>query len=129
MTPADDTGTRVLVVDDTPANVRLLEALLTPLGYQVHTASSGEEALEVIHGSEVDLVLLDIGLPDMDGYAVAEQLRGRSALVALTGYGGPQDAERARGAGCTHHLVKPADPVLLRQILADVPRRARSVGD
>ena len=61
---------RVLVVDDQPPNIRLLEAILTPRGYDVRTASSGEEALEVIAGTDIDLVLLDIVMPGMDGYEV-----------------------------------------------------------
>ena len=72
-----------------------------------------------------DVVLLDIGLPGMSGYAVAERLRGSGAvLIATTGYGRPEDAERARQAGFVEHLVKPVDPARLRRLLADLPRRS-----
>ena len=64
---------RVLVVDDQPPNIRLLEAILAPRGYDVRTASSGEEALAAIDADDIDLVLLDIVMPGMDGYEVCRR--------------------------------------------------------
>jgi adenylate cyclase len=69
---ADPGRARVLVIDDQPANVRLLDAILTPLGYDVPTASSGDEALRMIAKDEPDLALLDIVMAGMDGYEVCE---------------------------------------------------------
>ena len=79
MTDGAATRPRVLVVDDQPPNIRLLEAILTPRGYDVQSAGSGEEALKAISESEVDLVLLDIVMPEMDGYQVCRRIRKASA--------------------------------------------------
>src|SRR6478735_5332900 len=74
---------RVLVVDDQPPNVRLLEAILAPRGYDVRTASSGEEALAALDREDVDLVLLDIVMPGMDGYEVCRVIRTRPGTAYL----------------------------------------------
>ena len=71
------------MVDDQPANVRLLEAILTPRGYDVPTAASGEEALDAIAESEPDLVLLDIVMPGMDGYEVCRRIREQAQTAYL----------------------------------------------
>jgi CheY-like chemotaxis protein len=85
------------------------------MGQRVEVAYDGPEALETAEVFRPDVILLDIGLPGMDGNEVARRLRGRpefaeTLLVALTGWGQEADVERSREAGFDHHLVKPADP-------------------
>jgi two-component system CheB/CheR fusion protein len=119
---------RVLVVDDNVDAARALGHLLKLLGHEVALAHDGPAALAAAAATPPDLVLLDIGLPGMDGYAVAERLRaaghGRAALVALTGYGQDEHLRRSIGAGFDHHLVKPINMTVLRKITAD----ARAAG-
>ena len=91
---------RILVVDDTPANVRLLEAVLGPRGYEMRTAGSGPEALEAVTRDRPDLVLLDILMPGMDGYEVCRRLRADPStaeipIVILTAKAiAPEERER-----------------------------------
>ena len=97
---------RVLVVDDVPENLRLLEAVLTPRGYEVATASGGQEALELIAGGGVELVLLDIVMPDIDGYEVCRRLRADEStrflpVVTITASGDQRSGERSRPAPTT----------------------------
>ena len=87
---------RVLVVDDQPPNVRLLEAILAPRGYDVRTASSGEEALAALDGEDVDLVLLDIVMPGMDGYEVCRVIRERPARRTCPSSWSPRAATSRR---------------------------------
>jgi two-component system CheB/CheR fusion protein len=117
---------RVLVVDDNLDGATMLAAILQLDSHEVLTALSGAEALEIAASKKPDVVLLDIGLPDMDGYEVARHIRAAlreaaPALVALTGYGRDEDRERTRSAGFTAHLVKPVDFEALRRTLADLP--------
>jgi len=91
-------------------------------GHEVHTASDGEAGLAKAIEWRPDVVLLDIGLPGMDGYEVARRLRENTAtsathLVALTGYGQPEDERRAYDSGFDIHLTKPVDPVRLGELL------------
>src|SRR6476620_5188485 len=74
---------RILVVDDVPENVRLLEAVLVPRGYEVVTASDGLEALELVAAEEPDLILLDVMMPSLDGYAVCAHLRANDDTAVL----------------------------------------------
>jgi two-component system CheB/CheR fusion protein len=115
---------RVLVVDDNVDAARALAYLLKLLGHEVALAHDGPGALAAAAAAPPELVLLDIGLPGMDGYAVAERLRaaghGRAALVALTGYGQDEHLRRSISAGFDHHLVKPVNLGVLRKITADV---------
>jgi CheY-like chemotaxis protein len=116
------TGLRVLVVDDHRDGVETLEMLLKTMGAEVCTASDGPQALEAILTHLPSVVLLDIGLPGMDGYEVARQARqqpggaGRT-LIALTGWDDEEDRRRSREAGIDHHLVKPVDFGALAQLL------------
>ena len=117
---------RVLVVDDNVDSVESMEVLLQIWGHEVRTAQDGPAALAVAAEYRPDIVLLDIGLPGMSGYEVAQRLReipglARMVLVAVTGYGQESDRRRTREAGFNRHLVKPVEPAHLQEILAAVP--------
>lgn len=105
------TPTSVLVVDDIPQNVRLLEALLTPRGYQVTPAGSGEEALRELKAGHFDIVLLDIAMPGMDGYEVCRQIRAdpTTAMLPVVMVTASSDAEKVKAieAGADDFLQKP----------------------
>jgi signal transduction histidine kinase len=106
---------RILVVDDNQDAAEATSVLLELSGHEVKTVGDGPEALASAPVYAPDVVLLDIGLPGIDGYEVAVQLRRLpetrgACLIALTGYGQPADRARAREAGFDHHLTKPADP-------------------
>jgi two-component system CheB/CheR fusion protein len=108
-------GRRVLVVDDNVDAVNSMVMLLRVQGHAVESAFDGRSALMAAEAFEPEVVLLDIGLPDMTGYDVARELRSRprlreAALIAVTGYGQPADRRRSREAGIDHHLTKPVDP-------------------
>ena len=114
---------RVLIVDDNRDAADSLGLLLGMLGADVRVARDGAEALEALQGYDPAVVLLDIGMPGMDGFEVARRIRARSttrrpAIVALTGWGQPEDRRRTKEAGFDHHLVKPADLVALQGILS-----------
>jgi signal transduction histidine kinase len=112
---------RVLVVDDNRDAADSLSMLLQVQGHEVQTAYDGEQALQMAPQFDADLVLLDIGLPQMNGFEVARRLRSRgigARLVALSGYGQPEDLRRSREAGFDAHLVKPVDFARVAQVLA-----------
>ncbi len=116
---------RVLVVDDNKDMVDSLAVLLRAHGYEVCTAYCGLEALEAASAGQPDIILLDIGLPEIDSWQVARRLRGerglqQALLVAITGYGQEADFARSREAGFDYHMVKPIDPDKLRHLLADL---------
>jgi len=113
---------RLLLIDDNVDAVESLAMLLTAEGHQVRTAYEGESALALAEDFHPDLVILDIGLPGMDGYEVARKIRARPqigspTLVALTGYGQQEDRKRARAAGFDHHFIKPADVHALQKLI------------
>ena len=121
-TAAQPVSRRVLVVDDNVDAAEALAMLVTALGGTAETASSGEEGLEKAREFHPDLVLLDIGMRDMDGYETCRHLRdeeaGRDAtIVALTGWGQDRDRQRSLEAGFDAHMTKPADPKELRRLL------------
>jgi CheY-like chemotaxis protein len=112
----------VLVVEDNAALAETLAQLLTQWGHAVQVAHDGPEAIQAAQAQPPDTVLLDIGLPGMDGYQVAEQLRGQvglegARLVAITGYEPEEDSSRSRRVGIHHRLLKPIDPVQLQDVL------------
>jgi CheY-like chemotaxis protein len=113
------------VVDDNRDGAESLAALLRHFGNDVRTAHDGRLGLEVAAAYRPDVVLLDIGLPGMDGLEVCRRLRVRSGdqplIVALTGYGQEADRRRSREAGFDAHLVKPADLEALQELLACCP--------
>ena len=113
---------RILIVDDNRDGGESLAMLLRVLGAEVSLAHSGRTALESVDTFKPDVVLLDIGMPGMDGYEVARRIRANPAtrhisLIALTGWGQDEDRRRSVAAGFNHHLVKPADIEQLRQLL------------
>jgi two-component system CheB/CheR fusion protein len=124
---ATTTPLRVLVVDDNVDAARTLEHVLSRAGHRVALAHDGAGALASAATLHPEVVLLDIGLPGMDGYAVAARLRAagheRAAFVAITGYGQDDDLRRSQTAGFDRHLVKPIDGAALRQLLAEVGAR------
>ncbi|HEY4541209.1 MAG TPA: ATP-binding protein [Noviherbaspirillum sp.] len=117
---------RVLVVDDNADAAQSLALLLEAEGHQVSLAYQGASALATATAEAPQVLLLDIGLPDMDGYELARRLRdlpqtAHALLIALTGYGQPSDRDRSRSAGFDHHLVKPADARRLAALIASGP--------
>ena len=120
---------RVLIVDDNVEAARTLGDLLALLGHDVTLAADGPTALAVSATAAPELVLIDIGLPGMDGYALAAALRAagleRAALVAVTGYGRDEDLRRSSAAGFDHHLVKPVDLTANTRVGSAVKPRAR----
>jgi CheY-like chemotaxis protein len=114
---------RVLVVDDWPDTVESMATLLRLWGHDVRIAHDGPTALALADSYRPDVVLLDLGLPGMDGFEVAQRIRNnprlaRTLLVFLSGYGREKDARLAREAGCDLHLLKPVDPEVLERLLA-----------
>lgn len=123
-----DTARRVLVVDDNRDAADTLALLLELMGHTTRTAHDGPAALEAAAAFEPDIVLLDIGLPRMNGYEVCRKLReepwGRSAfVVALTGWGQAEDQRNASEAGFDRHLVKPVEEEVLQKVLREAPAR------
>jgi CheY-like chemotaxis protein len=115
-------GRRILVVDDNTDSADSLAALLRLEGHEVQTAYDGAAGVEAATAYCPDVVLLDIGLPRLNGYDAARHIRrlpggGDILLVALTGWGQEEDRRRSRDAGFDLHLVKPVDPVELQDIL------------
>jgi len=117
----------ILVVEDNEDARETLVALLEILGHRVSSRSDGVAGLEAALASPPDLALVDVGLPRMDGYEVARRLRTaigtRTRLVALTGYGSPEDRERALAAGFDAHVVKPVDAETLRTLFDGAGKR------
>jgi CheY-like chemotaxis protein len=116
---------RVLVVDDNTDSAESLAVVLGMWDHEVRTAPDGPTALQVARAFRPDVAILDIGLPRMNGYQVARELRklpglGRVTLIALTGYGQEDDRKQALEAGFARHLMKPVDPDEIRTVLAEV---------
>ncbi len=123
---------RVLIVDDNTDGARSLSMVLELRGHKVRTCYDGASGLTEAEAFEPEIVLLDIGLPGMDGFEVARRLRAQPRLpqpllVALTGYGQAEDVRRSREAGFDHHLVKPADPEALTALFTSLSQPRQSV--
>jgi CheY-like chemotaxis protein len=112
---------RILVVDDWPDSVLSLQLLLQSWGYETLMAVDGSQALRMAAVLEPDVVILDIGLPGMDGYEVAKRLRQRDPqkpiIIAHSGYCTEADVSLSLKAGCIAHLPKPVDPEDIRRLL------------
>jgi PAS domain S-box-containing protein len=122
-------GTRVLVVDDNLDQVMMLTTLLRQMGYSVQSAYTGPDGLQIAQQWRPDVVLLDIGLPGLDGYEVARRIRStpeperwKTRLIACTGYGRQADLRRAREAGFDAHIVKPVDARELQEVMLSPAR-------
>lgn len=125
---ADLPSLRILVVDDNEDSAETLSVLLRLWGHEVWAASSGDEAVRLARQVRPAAIILDIGLPGMDGYETARQLRRMTAtrnarLVALTGYSQPEDRLRSLAAGFDEHLIKPVDCEQLLQALRSARAR------
>jgi CheY-like chemotaxis protein len=115
----------ILLVEDNPDARETLRLLLELEGHRVAAAETGEEGIELVRQRMFTVGLIDIGLPDVDGYHVARSIRAipsaaKMVLVALTGYSEPEDVRRAHEAGFNAHLVKPVDPDTLTKSIADL---------
>ena len=131
LSPSDSTPRRVLVVDDNVDHARVLGRLLTLRGHDVALAFDGPSALETARAHRPQLILLDIGLPGLDGYEVARRLRAEegcssSRIVAVSGYGQDDDRRRSRAAGFDDHLVKPLDYESLLALIGGRPESPAS---
>jgi CheY-like chemotaxis protein/anti-sigma regulatory factor (Ser/Thr protein kinase) len=122
---SEGSGRRILVVDDNADVAETTATMLELSGHRVLTAPDGQQALDCVEDFEPEIVLLDIGLPGLDGYEVARRLRQlpkarRAWLVAVTGYGQPADRQRGREAGFDEHQLKPVDPQALAEMIERV---------
>jgi CheY-like chemotaxis protein len=116
-------GERVLVVDDNPANLKLLRMLLSGESYDVRTAESAGDALGIVEEFRPRLILMDLQMPGMDGFELTRRLKGDPAtreivIVALTAYAMKGDEEKARAAGCDGYVSKPIDTRTLPALVA-----------
>jgi CheY-like chemotaxis protein len=121
--PVEVVGQRVLIVEDNRDAADALHDLLEMQGYEVEVAYTGRDGLDLAGRFRPEVVLCDLGLPELDGYEVGRALRRdaqtRAArLIAISGYGQEEDRRRSRAAGFDMHLTKPVDIALIRQILA-----------
>lgn len=115
---------RVLVVDDNQAAAEMLSMVVKMLGNEVRTASDGQQAIEVAAEFLPDVVLMDIGMPKMNGHEAARQIRRQPwgkemLLVAVTGWGQEEDQRKTNESGFDHHLVKPAEPAAVQKLIAE----------
>lgn len=120
---------QILIVEDNEDSREALSSLLTFAGHVTRMAHDGPSALAMVSDWSPDVVLLDIGLPGMDGHDLARRLReqthlGDVVLVALTGWGQASDRQRSAAAGIDHHLIKPIDPSALEKLLGTLARAA-----
>jgi DNA-binding response OmpR family regulator len=120
--PAASNHRRILIADDNRDAAESLAMLLEMAGHEVRVAHHGQGAISLAQVFRPDTALLDIGMPDMSGYEVAQALRGEAwaekvRLIALTGWGQDSDRRRAIEAGFDHHLIKPVDPEKLTALI------------
>jgi CheY-like chemotaxis protein len=116
---------RVLVVDDNIDAADSIAALLTLSGHQVQTALDGNAAVRIALSFRPEFIFLDIGMPGLDGFAVAQRLRAEPGfdavrIIAVTGYGTEQDRSRSLESGFDQHYLKPVDPKFLESLLGNV---------
>ena len=125
---------RVLIVDDNQAAAKLLGIVVRTLGNEVQTAGDGDEAIQVASAFRPHIILMDIGMPKMNGYEAAKHIRRQSwgkdmALVALTGWGQEEDRRKTKEAGFDRHLVKPAEPSELTKLFREFTTRSKTLPD
>jgi len=123
---AHERGVHVLVVNDYADNVESMAMLLRLYGHDVETALGGVAALRAAKANPPEVVLLDISMPGLNGYEVAQHLRrmfqSRVVLIALTAHGFEEDKRRCEEAGFDRHFIKPADPVKLEKLIRELAR-------
>jgi len=130
VTPAMLTGVRLLVVDDDPGARELISGMLEGFGAQVRVADSGQAALTLLFAHRPDVLIADLGMPGMDGYALIEQVRalgpdlgGLTPAIAVTAYASPQDRLQALQAGYQNHVTKPVEADELAIVIASLVGR------
>jgi len=116
---------KILVVDDNPDSALSMAMMLSMMGHETRTAHDGEAAVTSAEEFRPQVVLLDIGLPKLNGYEVAQRIRGQEwgtsmFLVAITGWGQDEDRRRSEDVGMNLHMVKPVEPDALDRVLADL---------
>jgi DNA-binding response OmpR family regulator len=119
--PAQERCRHILIVEDNFDQAQTLRAFLGTKGHRLEVAPSGSIALEMARRARPDVVLLDIGLPGLDGFEVARELRREYGdavrIIAVSAYGSENDRRQSLEAGCELHLVKPADPRFIESLL------------
>ena len=120
-------GAKLLLVEDNPVNRRLAMFLLHSQGYQVREATSAQEAFEILKTEPMDLIVMDIQLPGMDGLAATTKLKAEPAtanipVIAVTSYAMAGDREKALAAGCSGYVTKPIDKTIF---LAEISRHLK----
>jgi CheY-like chemotaxis protein len=126
------TGERILVVDDNPTNLKLAVDVLEFAGYEVLRATNAAQAETIVRNTRVDLILMDIQMPGMDGLTLTRKLRAgteasRVPIIAVTSFAMKGDETKARDAGCDGYLAKPIDTRKLPKVVADflLPKDAK----
>ena len=119
---------KILLVDDALFNRRLVETVLKPQGYKLLMAANGQEGIDLAIRERPDLILMDIQLPDIDGYMAAKVLKNRTEtraipIIALTASTSPEDIQRATEAGCTGYISKPFNTMAFPGMIADLLRQ------
>src|SRR5215213_636334 len=119
---------RILVVDDNHDSALSLAMMLSIMGHETRTAHDGESAVDTAESFLPEVVLLDIGLPKLNGYEVAQRIREQPwgvsmFLIAVTGWGQEEDRQRSSEVGLNVHMVKPVEPAALERLLAELPSR------
>lgn len=132
--PAIGRSRRILIVDDNNDALQALARLVTLIGHEVRTAGDGAQAISIAAEFQPDLILMDLGMPGMDGYAAAKRIRAEAwgetmTIVALTGWGQDDDRRRTREAGFDHHLVKPVERTSLEALFNKVDSNPSLRGD
>lgn len=115
-------GRKVLVVDDNVDGAEMLSMLIGILGHDTRTANNGLTAIEIAKTYQPEVILLDLGLPEIDGIEVCRRLRAdpqfsKTTIIALTGWGGDEDRRKTSEAGFDRHLVKPVESGALEEVL------------
>ena len=126
--PTAETRQRVLVVDDNKDSAQTLAMMLKIMGNDIRTAHDGLEAVEKAQEYLPNVILLDLGMPKLNGYDVCRRIREQTwglnmVIIALTGWGQAEDRQRTKEAGFDHHLVKPVDVAKLKELLDEAAKR------
>ena len=127
--PASPAKRRILIVDDNHDSAISLGMMLKLMGNEIRTAHDGLAAVEAASEFQPDIILLDIGLPKLNGYGACRRIREQAwskavTIVALTGWGQDEDRRRSAEAGFNHHMVKPVELAALQSLLASLPAAA-----